>query len=460
MIGLGLTLLAFVGTLLATRRGAGHGLGVMMLFGYFYGILRARYLDGFSHFIFDAAVLGLYLSFFTRPRKKVRVGLDGQALQVWMKVLMVWPLCTMVLSPLFDSQHFFIQIVGLRVAILLLPLITVGASLDEESLDQFTEWVLWLNVVAFGFAVAELSLGLEMFFPRNASSAIIYLSTDVGEDNQPRIPSTFNNAHAFAATMLMSLPLLLRRWHRRPTSRWLTAGVMVLTLLCLFISAARSPVVQLFVIVLLLLLCTRPSLKMLAGVTGLALVVGVVVMQNPRFQRFATLQDTEYVTERVSWSVNSSLWSVIQEYPLGNGLGSAAGTSIPFFLADLARPQVGLENEFGRIALEQGILGLVLWLGFVAWLVTRFPPRRRGASVAADRMMWLTMCVMWMTAFIGTGLLSSIPGSALLLLYMGAVVGMRRPAPAPVAKPRPAAVAASLPTPKARGASSLETVRP
>ena len=447
-MGLGLTLLAFVGTLLATRRGTGHGLGVLMLFGYFYGILRARYLDGFSHFIFDGAVLGLYLSFFTLPRKKGRVGRDGQALRLWMKALMVWPLCTMVLSPLFDSQHFYIQIVGLRVAILLLPLITIGASLDERELDRFTGWLLWLNVVAFGFALAELSFGLERFFPRNASSAIIYLSTDVGEDNQPRIPSTFNNAHAFAATMLMSLPLLLRRWHRRPDSRLLTAGVLIISVLCLFISAARSPVVQLAVIVLLLMLCTRPSFKMLAAVTGIALVVGVVVMRNPRFQRFATLQDTEYVSERVSWSVNSSLWNVMQDYPLGNGLGSAAGTSIPFFLADLARPQVGLENEFGRIALEQGIIGLVMWLAFVAWLVTRMPPRRRGAWVVADRMMWLTMCVMWMTAFIGTGLLSSIPGSALLLLYMGAMVGMRRPAPAPA------------PAPAAKPRLSLEVVRP
>ncbi|HEY0096085.1 MAG TPA: hypothetical protein VGB96_17285, partial [Archangium sp.] len=110
MIGLGLTLLAFAGTLLATRRGAGHGLGVLMLFGYFYGILRARFLDGLSHFIFDGAVLGLYLAFFTRRSKKAgRVGRDGLTLKFWVKVLMIWPLCTMLLSPLFDSQHFFIQ---------------------------------------------------------------------------------------------------------------------------------------------------------------------------------------------------------------------------------------------------------------------------------------------------------------------------------------------------------------
>jgi hypothetical protein len=457
MIGFALTVLAFLGTWLAARRDTGHGLGVMMLFGYLYGILRARFPDGLSHFIFDGAVLGLYMAFLTGKRKRAgRVGRDGLALRLWVKALMVWPLFTLVLSPLFDSQHFFIQIVGLRVAILLLPLLSIGASLDEEALDHFGQWLLWLNVMAFLFALAELRFGVEPFFPRNASSYIIYLSRDVGEDMQPRIPATFNNAHAFAGTLLLSLPLLVRRWHRRPDSRVLTAGVLVISVLCLFISAARTPVVQLVIIIGLLQLCTRFSLKMLGTVVGVGLVVGFIVMHNPRFQRFATLQDTEYVTERVGWSVNASLLDVVTNYPLGNGLGSAAGTSIPFFLLDLARPQIGLENEFGRIALEQGLVGLVMWLVFVAWLLSRMPPRRRGASLVADRMLWVSTGVMWMTAFIGTGLLSSIPGSALLLLYMGAVVGMRRPAP--VARPRPATAPPSLPSSVVAG-PSLEVVR-
>ncbi|HEX8439463.1 hypothetical protein [Archangium sp.] len=430
MIGFGLTLIALLGTFVATRRGTGHGLGVLMLFGYFYGILRARYLDGFSHFIFDGAVVGLYLAFFTRRKRAARVGRDGVALRLWVKVLMLWPLFTLVLSPFLDSQHFFIQIVGLRVAILLLPFITIGASLDEKELDTFGTWVLWLNAVAFVFALAELRLGVEPFFPRNASSQIIYNSTDVGEERLPRIPSIFNSAHAYAGTMLMSLPMLVRRWIRVPKDRLLTTAMLVASVLGIFISAARSPVAQLALTILLLLVVSRFSMKMLASVLGLGLVVGLVVMTNERFQRFLTLQDTSYVSDRMVASVNESLTNVLLNYPMGSGLGSAAGTSIPFFLMDLARPQIGLENEFGRIALEQGLPGLMLWLCFLGWLATRLPPRRRGAPVVADRMMWVSMLVMWMTAFLGTGTLSSIPGSALLLLWMGAVVGMRRPAPA------------------------------
>jgi len=466
MIGLLLTLLSFGGTMRATRRGLGHGLGAMLLVGYFYGIVRARFADGLSHFMFDGAVAGLYLAILTGRSRKLRLGHDGQVLRLWVRVLMVWPLCTMLLSPFFDAQHFFIQLVGLRVAILLLPLMAIGAKMTEEELDSLGTWVLWLNAVAFLFAVAELVIGVEPFFPRNAVTIILYMSNDVGADRALRIPSIFNTAHAYAGTMLLSLPLLVRRWERRSStwSRVLTGAVLVASLLGIFISATRSPVVQIVAILGLLVLVTGLSPKLIAGIAGLAGVVGFVVLRNPRFQRFLTLEDTGYVTDRVSWSVNASLLDVLTQYPLGNGLGSAGGTSIPFFLMDLAKPQHGLENEFARIAMEQGIIGLALWLLFLCWVFTRLPPRRRGGSLVAERMMWASMLVMWGTAIIGTGLFSSIPGTALLLLWMGIVVGTRRPAPvtrAVAVKPAPQAPSSGrVPPDRASGGlSSLVDVQ-
>lgn len=461
MIGLGLTLLSLAGTLLAAWRGLGHGLGSLLLVGYFYGILRARFPDGFSHFMFDGAVAGLYLALLTGRKRKMRFGHDGQVLRLWVRVLMVWPLCAMLLSPLFDSQHVFIQLVGLRVAILLLPLVAIGGRMTEEELDSLGTWVLWLNAAVFLVALAQLVLGVEPFFPRNAVTIILYMSNDVGADRALRIPSIFNTAHAYGGTMLLSLPLLVRRFQRRSStrSRVLTGAVLVVSALGIFISATRSPVVQLVAILGLLLLVTGLSLRVVSSIAGLAVVVGFVVLRNPRFQRFLTLEDTDYVTERVSWSVNATLWEVLTEYPLGNGLGSAGGTSIPFFLLDLAKPQHGLENEFGRIAMEQGLIGLLLWMFFLGWLFTRLPPRRRGGSLVAERMMWASVLVMWGTAFIGTGLLSSIPGTALLLLWMGIVVGTRRPVPvvrAAAVKPGPQLPSIGLEPPRGAGRSLVD----
>jgi hypothetical protein len=445
MIGFLLTLASLVGTMLATRRSLGHGLGALLLVGYSYGILRARFADGFSHFMFDAAVAGLYLAVLTGRMRKMRFGHDGQVLRLWVKVLMVWPLCTMLLSPFFDSQHFFIQLVGLRVAILLLPLMAIGARMTEEELDSLGTWVLWLNAVAFLFALAQLAIGVEAFFPRNAVTTVLYLSNDVGEERALRIPAVFNTSHAYGGTMLLSLPLLVRRWQRLSSgwSRVFTGAVLAASVLGIFICAARSPVAQLVLILALLLAVAGVSLRLLASVTGMAVVVGFIVAANPRFQRFATLEDTHYVSDRVALSVNTNLFDVISNHPLGNGLGSAAGTSIPFFLSHLARPQYGLENEFARIAMEQGLIGLVLWVLFLGWLFTRLPPRRRGGSLIAERMMWATVLTVWATAVMGTGTLSSIPGTTFLLLWMGIIVGTRRPAP--VAQRRPVVPQAPVP---------------
>ncbi|HYO54713.1 hypothetical protein, partial [Archangium sp.] len=301
--------------------------------------------------------------------------------------------------------------------------------------------------VAFVFALAQLVIGVEAFFPRNSVTTVLYLSNDVGAERALRIPAVFNTSHAYGGCMLLSLPLLVRRW-QRISSRWsrvLTVGVLMASVLGLFICAARSPVAQLVVILGLLLLVTGLPLKLLAGVTGLAAVVGLVVAANPRFQRFLTLEDTRYVSDRVSLSVNTNLFDVLSNYPLGNGLGSAAGTSIPFFLSHLARPQFGLENEFARIAMEQGFIGLVLWVLFLGWLFTRLPPRRRGGSLVAERMMWATILTIWATAVMGTGTLSSIPGTTFLLLWMGIIVGTRRPAPVPKTR----LVAPKAPAPQA-----------
>ena len=65
------------------------------------------------------------------------------------------------------------------------------------------------------------------------------------------------------------------------------------------------------------------------------------------------------------------------DYPFGAGMGSAVGTSIPYFLADVAPEQIGLENEFSRILVDQGWFGLGGWLAFVGWLYVRPPPAGR-----------------------------------------------------------------------------------
>ena len=70
MLALALCVLAFILTYWAGKHSLGKGVVVLLIFGFFYGILRANLLTTFSHFIFDAGIFGLYLSQFVGSGKK------------------------------------------------------------------------------------------------------------------------------------------------------------------------------------------------------------------------------------------------------------------------------------------------------------------------------------------------------------------------------------------------------
>ncbi len=65
MIGFAFCFVAFVATFRQTRRSLGAGMVALLSIGYSYGLLRARVSDVGGHFIFDAALAGLYAAAFT-----------------------------------------------------------------------------------------------------------------------------------------------------------------------------------------------------------------------------------------------------------------------------------------------------------------------------------------------------------------------------------------------------------
>ena len=112
---------------------------------------------------------------------------------------------------------------------------------------------------------------------------------------------------------------------------------------------------------------------------------------------------------------------------MGNGMG-AGGTSLPYFIEQLLTTKVMMENEYARILLEQGLPGLLFFLAFVAWFVTR-PIQRDDPARMSKTLLWFITTITFSTAFIGIGMMSSIPGTAMLLLGLGYCV---TPAAAPL----------------------------
>ena len=423
-MGIAFFLVAFAVVLGATFRSLGWGLLAVVAVGYFNGVIRANDLGVFTTFMFDAAVLGLYVGYFiTKSRlvEGVGSGLAGR----FVLFLIVWPslLC------LVPINHYLVQCVALRATVWFLPVLLIATRLTTADLAVFARGMAVLNLVALAGGIYVFQNGVEALYPNNAITQIIYGSNDVAGYKYHRIPSTFLSAHAYGGTMLATLPFLLGRLvglKVRLADRGLAAAGVVAAAGGMLMCGARSPLILLALTLAIAWLLSRLSVTL--GLVGVVLVAGGLwfASTSERFQRATSLEDTEMVGNRIASSADASFLDLLGRYPFGAGMGSSAGTSIPFFLADVAPESIGLENEYCRILVDQGWVGLGGWLAFLVWLFVRPPPSRPADPwrIGVVLMYSLTLAS-WVSAFIGTGILSSVPGTVLLLTQMGVLVGVR-----------------------------------
>jgi len=413
MTAIALCCLAFGIALWAGKKSLGLGLVAILAVGYFYGIIRANVIATFSHFIFDAALAGLYLS---QKWKNTGDPARTKSLKTWVLLLSVWP-ALLVLMPI---QPLLVSLVGLRGAIFFLPMLWLGTKLTSRDLRYVSMGFAALNLVAMGFAVGEYFLGVPRFFPVSAVTIMIYASTDVAGGFY-RIPATFVSAHNFGGVMVSTIPYLLGAWEKsqhRLTRIFMLAGTAA-AILGVLMSATRTN----FLIgaVLVCLGIWNGKMKASRRVLFALLILGMIVfaLHNDRLQRFKSLSDSDYVGERIAGSVNRSFFEILLNYPLGNGLGGG-GTSIPYFLEGQVRNPISTENEYLRILCEQGLIGLLLWISFVVWYLSRYKTAfASSAWPTTRRMIWILSAIGLVTSVIGNGILTSIPGTAIFLLGIG-----------------------------------------
>ena len=418
MLALLLCLVALVCCYWATRRSIGAGLVTLLVFGYFYGILRANLLTTAAHFIFDAGVLGLYLAVWGH-RSDTREAKRWETMRWWVFFLIAWP----TLLVFMPFQPFLVSIVGLRGNIYFLPLLLIGSRLKQADVVKIATGLAVLDLIAVAFGGAEYFLGVPRFYPVSPVTQIIYASGDV-EGGFYRIPAIFINAHAFGGTMVASIPFLIGLWTnaRHGGLRLLALITMPVAMLGVLLSATRTNFVMGCAMVAFFIFTTK--LKNKHRFLFALIIAGLAfsALSNVRFQRFKSLSDTDYVSDRVAGSVNRSFLEILMEYPMGNGLGGG-GTSLPYFLEGEVRNPIGMENEYARILCEQGIVGLLIWLAFLVWFVlqfrTAFAP---GFWTIPRKLLWGLCSIGFGTAWIGVGILTSVPGTLLLMIGMGWVV--------------------------------------
>jgi hypothetical protein len=422
-MGLYACLIAFTICYIAARRSLTAGLLITLAVGYFFGIVKANTADTASYFIFDSAVLGLYAAQLFKPLSQVlRQKLEG--LQSWMEFLIFWPLIVFF----FPVQDLLVRMVGLRTSVFFLPFLLIGARLVAEERYKLALGLAALNLLALGFAGAEFFMGITQFFPRNATTKIIYLSKDVVGHTAHRIPATFANAHAYGGAMVMSLPLMAGALLQIRKKQWHTS-LLILGLAAALLGVLLSATRLNFVVVTILIIVLTFSIKSrISYAFGWIVILGAIALfasGEARLQRVTELQNTEFVKERIGWSVNMGFFELAKTYPFGNGLGGG-GSSIPHFLQERLENPVTMENEYARIMLEQGIFGLCLWLAFLIWLFTRREKGYLDSWSQGRRLAWWACFLSFGTGLIGIGILVSIPQTALLLINAGWIAARQR----------------------------------
>lgn len=435
---------AFILCLIAANRSLRYGILAVLAVGYIYGILRANFPDTWTYLTFDAAVLGLYIGQLWRPVAVRRPQVHN--LGLWIVVLIAWPT---LLFFVFPTDSVWVELVGLRANIFMLPFLLLGTRLDDDDLRWLALSLAAMNIAVVALGVVEFFVGIAPFYPRNEVTETIYRSNDLVGRTAFRIPGSFSSAHVFAGTLVTTLPLVIGAWVQSDRRlRWQTTllGLAVTaSLLGVFMAAARTHMLTAAALVVVVTF----SRQLRAGqwirwmvVVG---VVAYVVAGDERLQRFTTLQDTTYVSERWSGSVNSNFFEAVRAYPLGNGL-AGGGTSVPYFLRGNQSPLV-MENEYARIGIEQGLPGLTLWLVFLAWIFFRRVGRGGDPWSLGHRLSWVACGACFFSGLTGIGVLSAVPQTVVMLLTMGWFVAAPRPPrlaaarTIPVRRPRPSTFA-------------------
>ena len=400
------------------RRSLVAGVTAVLAVGYVHGIIRANLFEVLAYFIFDFAVIGLYIALYTQrmePEEQRKI----RKIKPWLMLLILWP--TFLLA--FQYQEPLVQIVGLRAAVFFLPFLLIGARLDDHQVYRLSLSLAVLNLLAFAMAVVEFVVGVDTFFPRSHLTEIIYISTDAIEGRLDvfRIPSTFSNSHSYAGTMVMTIPFLAGAWIQKHSRRWhgnLLLAALLCSILGVFMAASRINIVVL--LLLLTVLPFAPRVKAMARIAWVfaAIGLGIYIANEPRLQRVLTLKNTELVAERIEMGVNEDFVDLAMKFPFGNGLGGG-GTSMPYFLEQRVRNKNMMENEYAHIMLEQGIIGLAIWISFIGWSFTRRAIHRKERWYMGRRLAWLAGASYMIISFIGTGAFYAIPQSCLLLMSMG-----------------------------------------
>ncbi|MCB9129927.1 MAG: O-antigen ligase family protein [Anaerolineales bacterium] len=224
-------------------------------------------------------------------------------------------------------------------------------------------------VIPEEWTVAVLN-GLARFDYPGGFGALRYIEDDPA--NAMRAIGTAIDPNTFGGMLIMFSALALPQlFARRPIlPRWLVAGIVGLTVLCLYLTYSRSAMVGLAAAILLIALLRYRKL-LLWGLVGLVLLLLLPQTQDYVARFVEGIQGQDLATQMRFGEYRDAL-RLIARYPVF-GVGFSGTPDIDLY--------IGVSSVYLLMAETMGVVGLLSFLAaMLVYFVTFFGTMRRGLS--------------------------------------------------------------------------------
>jgi hypothetical protein len=345
------------------------------------------------YFAKDVLFLFLMLSFFVDCRRR-KVRLFRPPFMIFL-ALFVWLGILQVFNP--ASPHVIFGLMGLKLYYLYMPLLFAGYALfeSEAGLRSFFWWNLIVADIIAGLGIAQSILGHTFLNPEFAADDLRELSTlyrtaPVSGVVVYRPTSVFVSDGRFASYMTLSLLLafgfagylLLRSKKGRVFSALSVAVIAVAAVLSASRGAFMWCIIDLIVGSLAFLWGApwkqRQAARVVRAIFRTAAVIAaglvILLLANPD----ALLGRVAFYSETLLPSSSGyelgyrtfdypllNFITVFQypKWPYGYGIGTESlGVQYVARFFKVQPPIYGVENGYGTLILEFGVLGLVIWI--------------------------------------------------------------------------------------------------
>ncbi len=346
------------------------------------GILRKWVLPQASdliYFIKDLVLIGAYLKYFLLSKNETKVVINNSFLKTLLLLSGGWCLFQSF-NPSLGSS--IIGLFGLRGYFFYVPLMWMFTSLfrSEEELYQFLRIHLLL-LIPVGI------LGVIQFLSPASSLINVYAGGEAANagfsgTDKIRITGTFSYIAGYVTFLTVCFSLLLPVLSRKQSLiwQWLATLELILLVANSFMTGSRSVVLSivLFAVAYIGLSSLKDVsviiiyLKRLTVPVVLAFVAGATWFRSA-FDAFALrANSSDSLTERILNGFEVTQFFTYKQLDgYGTGATHQAGKALRNAL-DLPVGElipIGFESEMGRIALELGPFGFVLWYGLRISLV-------------------------------------------------------------------------------------------